>query len=163
MYCIRVGDVHDRMIFKAFDIVARAIGMAPVGALEKCPPLAPVAQVYRMLWRREHQRTCEQHVRERARIILRVGRDLGKRHMAGRANEFLELTIGYRMTVDPEVTSGGAMCRRFLRVMLVGSHAEGAARDLHHAVTRVNGTFGAQIGLGFKLYVSFHAGSFARG
>src|SRR6188474_1671755 len=68
--CIRISDVHHRMVVEALDITVRAVGMLPVCPLEKCPPLAPVAQIDRMLWWREHQRTREQHVRARARIVL---------------------------------------------------------------------------------------------
>jgi len=43
--CVREGDVHDRMIVEPVDVAFRAIGVAPVRALEEGPPLAPVAQI----------------------------------------------------------------------------------------------------------------------
>ena len=43
----RIGDMHDRMIVERVDIALRAVGMAPVGALEKSPPLRPSLQIDR--------------------------------------------------------------------------------------------------------------------
>ena len=43
------GHVHDRMIVERVDVALRPVGMAPVGALDELPPLAPVAQVDRVL------------------------------------------------------------------------------------------------------------------
>ncbi len=42
-------------------------------------------------WRREHQRARIKHVRQRAGIILRIGRDLREGDVTGRLDEFLEL------------------------------------------------------------------------
>ena len=78
------------------------VGMPPVGALHECPPLRPVAQIDRMPRRREDQRAGIEHVRQRAGIVLRVGRDFRERHVAGRPDEFLELPVGDRRAVDPE-------------------------------------------------------------
>jgi hypothetical protein len=52
--------------------------------------------------------------------------------MPGGADEFLELPVGHGCLVDPEGIDGDAMRGRFLRVMLVGSHAEGTAGNEHH-------------------------------
>jgi len=41
-------------------------------------------------------------VRQRARIVLGIGWDLGKGDVAGGADEFLELPVGHRRAVDPE-------------------------------------------------------------
>ena len=59
-------------------LLLRPIGMTPVRSPGEVPPLRPVAQVDRMFRRREHQRAREQHMRQRARIICRVGRDFGR-------------------------------------------------------------------------------------
>ena len=99
----------------------------------KRPPLAEVAQIDRMLRRREHQRAGIEHVRQRAGIVLRIGCDLGEGDVAGRVDEFLELPVGHRRAVDPEAVDRDAMNRRFLRIVLVRSHAERAAGNEHHA------------------------------
>ena len=106
--------------------------MAPVGALHERPPLAPVAQIERRVRRREHQRAGIEHVRQRAGIILRIGRDLREGLVAGRLDELLELPVRHRRAVDPEAVDRHAMARRFLRIMIVGAHAERAAGNPDH-------------------------------
>jgi hypothetical protein len=85
-----------------------------------------------MARRREHQRAGIEHVRQRAGIILRIGRNLGERLVAGGFDEFLELPVGHRRTVDPEAVDGDAMRRRLFRIMLIRSHAERAAGNEDH-------------------------------
>ena len=106
--------------------------MAPVGALHERPPLAPVAQVRHVLLRREHQRAGVEHVRQRARIILRVRRDLGRRDVARCPDKRLELAVRHRRAVEPEGVDRHTMDRRFFRVVIVGTHAEGAAGNRDH-------------------------------
>src|SRR5215831_1328504 len=76
---IAVGDVNDGMIIEPGERAARSIGSAPVGAKLERPPLAPVTQIDRMVWRRENQGTGPEHVRQSARVVLRVRGDLGER------------------------------------------------------------------------------------
>src|SRR5262245_58467798 len=101
-----------------------AVRVVPAGTFQESPPLTKVAQINGLARRCEHQRTSKQHMRKRARIIFWIGRNLRKCHMMSRVNEFLELPICHGMGIDPEVTDGDAMNRRFFRIMLVGSHAE---------------------------------------
>ena len=135
----RVGerDMHDRMVVAAVDVALGAVGMPPVGALQKGPPFAPVAQVDRPRRGREHQRAGVEHVRQCAGIIFRLGRDLRRRDVAGRAHERLELPVGDRRAIDPECIHRDAMNRGLFRIVLVGAHAERAAGDADHAVARV--------------------------
>ena len=86
-----------------------------------------------MLRRREHQRAGLQHVRQRAGIVLRVGRDLGEGDVAGRLDEFAELPVRHRRAVDPEPVDRDAMDRRLFRIVPVGAHAEGAAGNEQHS------------------------------
>ncbi len=106
--------------------------MAPVGALHELPPLAPVAQIDRPRWRREHQRAGIDHVRQGAGIVLWVGRHLGKGLVARGLDEGLELPVRHRCGVDPEAVHRHPMDRRFFRIMIVGAHAERAAGNPHH-------------------------------
>ena len=85
-----------------------------------------------MLWRRENQRASLEHMRQRARIVLRIGRCLGERQVARCVDEFAKLTIGHRRPVDPKAAHRDAMSRRLFRIVLVGAHAEGAARNPGH-------------------------------
>jgi len=52
--------------------------------------------------------------------------------VAGGINECLELTVGHRVTIDPEIADARLPRGCFLRVMDVGSHAERATRDMCH-------------------------------
>ena len=63
----------------------------------------------------------------RARIMFRIRRDLRECHVPRRLHERPELAIGDRRAIDPEIAGGDAMNRRFLRIVLVRSHAERAA------------------------------------
>ncbi len=68
--------------------------------------------------RHEHQRAGVEHVRQRARIILRIGRDLREGLVTGRVHESLELAVGHRRAVDPEAVDRHAMGRRFLGIVI---------------------------------------------
>ncbi|GJE45161.1 hypothetical protein AEGHOMDF_4355 [Methylobacterium soli] len=129
---IRVGDVDHRVLVQARDGGAWAIGPAPVHAELEAPPRAPVAQVDRTPRWLEHQGARLQHVRQRARIILRIRPLLRDGHVAGRPHEGPELRIGDRGGVDPEPVDADPMDRRLLRVMPVRAHAERAARQEDH-------------------------------
>ena len=134
----RVGErhVHDRMIVEALEVALGSVRMAPIGALGERPPLAEVAQIDRVLRRREHQRARVDHVRQDAGIVLRVGRNLRDRDVTRRVDEFLELPVRHRMAIDPEAVDRDAMNRRFLRIVLVRAHAERAAGNEQHVLGR---------------------------
>ena len=86
-----------------------------------------------MRGRREHQRPRPEHFRQRARVVLRVGRDLGVGDVARGGHELAEVTVGDWRRVNPEPAHGHAMNRRLLRVMTVRAHAERAAGYPDHA------------------------------
>src|SRR5262249_29318698 len=129
---IRIGDVDDRVIVKPFDVTLGSIGTAPTRAFHEGPPLTPVAQIDRTLWWSENQGTRKQRVRECARIVIRIGWNFHKRDVTSCVYEFLELSIRYWLSVDPEITDRDAMNRRLFGIMPVGSHAKRAARDSDH-------------------------------
>jgi len=64
---------------------------------------------------------------KRARIVLRVRRQLGKGDVAGCLEEFLELPVRNRRAVHPERVHRDAVDRRLFRIVLVRAHAKGAA------------------------------------
>ena len=72
-------------------------------------------------------------MRQRARIVLRVRRDLGESDVSGRVDEVAELAVGHRRLVDPERVDADAVRGRFLRIVPVRSHAKDAAGDTRHA------------------------------
>ena len=89
-------------------------------------------KIDQMVRRGEDQRAGLEHVRQRARIIFRIGRDLGKRLMPSDADEIPELTVAHWRVVDPKAADTNAMNRRLFWIKLVRSHAERAAKNPHH-------------------------------
>jgi len=77
-----------------------------------------------MTGRGKSERARLQHVRKRARIIFRIGRDLGEGDIAGRPNELAKLAVRHRSAINPEAVDGHVMNRRLFRIMLVRPHAE---------------------------------------
>jgi hypothetical protein len=71
-------------------------------------------------------------LREKPGIILWIGRDLGECDMTRRFNEGGEFGVTRRSGVYLETVDTDGMPRRFLRVMIIGSHLEGAALEPHH-------------------------------
>ena len=133
---VGIGDVHHRMFVERVDVAFRSIRMPPVSTLHELPPLAPVAEINGPRRRRKHQRTGIDHMRQRAGIVLRIGRDFGESDVAGRPHEILELPVRHRRAVDCEFIDGNAMNGRFVGIVLVRSHAERAAGNPQHAVNR---------------------------
>src|SRR5262245_40241205 len=106
--------------------------MPPVGALHEGPPLAPVPEIGDAAWRHEHQRAGIDHVRQRAGILLRVGRNLRRGYVAGGLHEFLELPVRHRRAVDPETIDRHTVRWRLFGIVMVRSHAERAAGNEDH-------------------------------
>ena len=130
---IAVRDVNHGVIIESADRGTRPIGPAPVRAELECPPLGPVAQIDRMLGRREDERAGLDHVRQCGRIVSWVGLNLGERDVTGGVDELAKVTVGDWRTIDPEASNRDMMDRRLLRVVLVRSHAERRAGDPDHA------------------------------
>src|SRR6185437_9439246 len=67
-----------------------------------------------------------------ARILRRIEGLLGERHIAAPPYETLEVGIGDRVPVDPEVIDCDTMGRRFFRIVPVRAHEKSASGDEHH-------------------------------
>jgi hypothetical protein len=102
----------------------------------EAPPLAPVGKIDRLAGRREDETTRLQHVRQRARVVLGIGRDLGPGDVAGRLDEGPKLRIRHGCRIDPESVDFDAMDGRLLRIVVIGAHAEGAAGNPDHVGRR---------------------------
>ena len=106
--------------------------------------------------RGEDKRARLQHVRQRARIVLRVWRDLGDSDIACRlhepGNSRLVTGCDRSGTVDRHAMNG-----RFFRVMPVRTHPEGAARDPFHVGMRRLFP-GRSVGSRFRSDLKHHAG-----
>ena len=128
--------MHDRMIVEPIDIALRAVGVTPVRALKEGPPLTPVAQIDWARRLREDKRPGIEHVRQRARIVLRVRRNLGKGDVAGCFDELLELAIRDRRAVHPEVVHRDAVNRCLLGIVPIRAHVKRTARHVEHTGIR---------------------------
>src|SRR5215469_8502227 len=62
--------------------------------------------------------------------------------MPNRVDERLELSVRHRRAVDPEAIDRGAMRRRLLGIMVVGSHTERATGNPDHVTGQI-GPLGA--------------------
>ena len=62
--------------------------------------------------------------------------NFGERLVPGGADEFFELSIGYRGAVDPETVDADLVGRRFFRIMLFRAHAERVAGYPNHVRRR---------------------------
>jgi hypothetical protein len=121
------------MIIEPTERAARSVGPPPVGTKLEGPPLAPVAHIIdRVLRRVENQGASLEHVRQSARIVLRLRRDLGEGDMARRPDELAEFAVCHWSVIDPERVDCHAMNRRLFCIMLVRPHPEGAAGNPDH-------------------------------
>ncbi len=106
--------------------------MPPVGSQYESPPVVKIRQIDRVRRLDEDERAGMQQLFLRARVIGRVRRNLGKRHMARRGNERLKRRNGDGSSIHPESADRHLVDRAFLRIVLVGAHAECAAGNPHH-------------------------------
>jgi hypothetical protein len=70
--------------------------------------------------------------------------------MTSRLDESLELAVRHRRAVDPEGIDRDAMRRRFLGIMMIRSHAEGAAGNEDHIRGRIIGRSFFRVCLGLQ-------------
>jgi hypothetical protein len=66
------------------------------------------------------------------RIFVRIRWSLGKRYVSCFLNEAAKLLVGGRVFVHPESAHRDGVGGRFLGVMVIGTHQEGAARNPDH-------------------------------
>src|SRR5262249_28100883 len=67
-----------------------------------------------------------------ARIVLRVGRNLGEADVARFSDEAAELGIRHRRVVHPEPIDLNAVSGLLLCIMMIRAHGELATRDVDH-------------------------------
>ena len=124
------------MILATLDRRVRPARVPPVGAEHESPPVLKVAQIDG-IWRLdEDERPRVQQLFLRSRVVGRVGRNLGKRHVPGSSHERLKHGVGHRRAVHPETVDSDAMDRAFLRVVLLGTHLIRPPRDPDHVGKR---------------------------
>jgi hypothetical protein len=97
-----VRDVDDGVFAQMIGATVRPGRMPPVRAVNEPPPGADIVKAHRLVRFDEDERPGLQHLRRRAGIILRIGGELGERHVARRGDEFGEACVGDGISVDPE-------------------------------------------------------------
>jgi len=128
------GHVGDRVPVEAAHRAARPAWMAPVRARRVPPPLRHVPQVHRPAGGEEHQRSRLQQGRVRAGVLRRVERTFRDGRVPGPGHEPPELRDRDRVIVHPEAVDLDAARRAFLRVEVLRSHQELAARHPRHVL-----------------------------
>src|SRR5262245_50495072 len=106
--------------------------MAPVRPGHVNPPVVTISQIYPLAGFVENHRSRHKQLRFCARIILRLRRTLGGRHVLGGLDELAKLFVDHRVPIHPKALDGHLVGWRFFRIVLVGSHEKRAARDPDH-------------------------------
>jgi hypothetical protein len=122
-------DMDHRVPLASLDRAPRPLRAAPAGTGHVVPPVEVVPQVNAVLRLAEDDGAGHERPRLRVGIVGRVQRTLGDRDIAGLLDEAAETDIGHGVAVHPEALDGGLVGGRFLRVVIVRPHQEGAARD----------------------------------
>ncbi len=129
---VLVRDLHDGVALAPLDRRVGTLGVAPVCAGDVRPPVVVIAQIDAFRRLAKHDRRRDQQRRIGAGVCGRVGDALAQRDVSGRVDEARELGVRHEPAVDPEAVDGDGVRRPFFRVVLVGTHAERAARDPGH-------------------------------
>ena len=144
------GDVHDGMVLQPGDRAVGTARMAPVGAGDEAPPLAPrrgssfnpgwssapVEKVDRIVRRNEYERSRDQRLRRSVRIVGGLGRSFGERHVARPLDERGELRVRHGRPIHPESADFDVVRGPFFGIVKVRTHAERAAGNPQHVVAR---------------------------
>src|SRR5207249_1500307 len=94
--------LHNRIIILAVDVAGGTLRMTPVGADRPRPPVGHVAQINRVIWRREDQLTRLEHLirwlgSARRKLLLKlfpIDRLLGRRYVSRGIDKLAELRVG---------------------------------------------------------------------
>src|SRR5256885_17011723 len=73
-----------------------------------------------------------QHLRERTRVVARVGRELRQGHVASLGDELRKALVRDGKLIDPEAFNTNAIRWTLLYIMSVGADHELAGRNPHH-------------------------------
>ena len=122
-------DVDDGVMRAIGDRAARAFRVAPARAVGPVPPVPDIAEIDRA-WRfAEDERAGLQRRRRQIGKGGGIERALRDGAIARGVDEGGELRIRHRVRIDGEGADADAAGRGFLRVMVIRSHAEHAARQ----------------------------------
>ena len=113
------------MLVEPGDRGVRSVRLTPVGVLHPMPPVPDVAAIDRAARLDEHQRAGEELIRQRARIVRGIGRNLRERAVARRARRTGRSARSSPGTGPSRTRRPSTRCDRpFFRIVLVRSHAD---------------------------------------
>ena len=127
------ADVGHRVAPARVRVAARALGAVPARAREPVPPAPPVVERHRPARGAEDERAGDEDLRVGVGVVGRVGRPLGERHVARRADEAAEPRHGHRGVLDPEARDVDPADRALLGIEVLAAHEERARLDPGHA------------------------------
>src|SRR5829696_9569878 len=129
---VLVRDMHDRMVFLPVDRAPGAVRVTPRRPRDPFPPTTPVAEPHALRGLAEYDRARDELLRRRVRVVRRVRRALGERHMPRLGDETREVAVRDGVQIHPETVERHAMNRALLRVEALVAHAELAPLDPRH-------------------------------
>src|SRR5262249_1591880 len=98
------------------------------------PPLKLILEFDGMIWWGKNNRTGDQVLRRRSRIILHARLSFSNRHISSVFHEACELFVGYFGPVHPETVNVDTMPRTsIVHVILSRTHPKLTARHPHHS------------------------------
>ena len=127
-------DMHDRFALAPPNRAVRPVRVLPVGAGQIGPPVVHVARPNRASRHAKHGAARLQQLGLRARIERRIERAFGQGDVVCGSDERGEVGIGDGVSIDPEAVDRDVVGGSFLRIVRVGPHSEGAARNLGHPI-----------------------------
>ena len=104
----------------------------PVGTFHVRPPVADVHPIDGTSRPHEHERACIQHLRQRSRILRRIGWNLRERRVPRRFDKPREALVGRWILVDPETVHRFPMDGTFLGIVILRTHLVVGRRDPDH-------------------------------
>src|SRR5439155_4814378 len=101
-FCVRVRDVHDRIVLLAFDVALRPKWMTPVRAFHVGPPLIMIVEWNFLIRRREDDCTSYEILLGRSWELLSCWFAFSDGDVIRRLNELPKLRIGHRSRIHQE-------------------------------------------------------------
>ena len=129
---VLVSDLDDRVPVAAVDRAARPSRSLPGRAGNVLPPAPDVIERHRPVRPLKHERARHEQIRIRVRVVGRVERALGHRHVTGFANEAPELRGGDLPFVHQEPGHRDLPHGPLLGVEVLRAHRERAAGHPDH-------------------------------
>src|SRR5262245_2323088 len=135
-FSILKSDVHHWVVGASFERAGRSLRVTPISAGYVAPPVVVVPEIDTLPRLLEYYRSGYKQLGLSAWVVRSVRRTLRQRDVASGLDKALELGVGDGVRIHPEALDRNCMCGRFLWIMMVRAHQEGATGDPYHICTR---------------------------